>query len=90
MEFGSSGSPCGGLRLLLEALDHIRMIGIDFDHAELVGLADGLTDAGNGEFRAGFDVLLHHLLEIHTIDMVGAPTITTMSGCTSSMMLMVW
>lgn len=65
------------------------MIGIDLDHTELVGLADGLTDAGNGEFRAGFDVLLHHLLEIHAIDMVGADNHHDV-GCTSSMRLWVW
>ena len=62
----------GGLRLLLEALDHVRMLRVDLDHAELVGLADWLTDAGHGELRAGIDMLLHHLLKVHAVHVIGA------------------
>ena len=61
-----------GLRLLLEALDHIRVLRINLDHAELVGLADRLANTRHRELRAGFDMLLHHLLEIHAVDVVGA------------------
>ena len=71
MEFGSSGRPvvvCGSL----EALDHIRVLRINLDHAELVGLADRLANTRHRELRAGFDMLLHHLLEIHAVDVVGA------------------
>ena len=62
----------GGLRLLLEALDHVRMVGIDLDHAELVRLADRLADAGHRELGAGLDMLLHHLAEVHAVHVVGA------------------
>ena len=61
-----------GLRLLLEAFDHARVFRINLDHAKLVGLADRLANTRNRELRTGFDVLLHHLLEVHTVDVVGA------------------
>ena len=48
------------------------MLRINLDHAELVGLADRLTNTRYRELRAGFDMLLHHLLEIHAVDVVGA------------------
>ena len=61
----------GGGRLLLEVLDHVRVIGIDLNHTELVRFLDGLADTGHGELSTGLDVLLNHLFEVHAVDVVG-------------------
>ena len=58
------------LRLLLEAFDHIRVLGIHLDHTELAGLLDRLANAGHSELGARFDVLVHHLLEVQAIDVI--------------------
>ena len=47
------------------------MFRINLDHAKLVGLANRLANTRHRELRTGFDVLLHHLLEVHTVDVVG-------------------
>ena len=62
----------GGGWLLLEVLDHARVVRVDFDHAELVRFLDGLADTGHRELGTGLDVLLHHLLEVHAVHVIGA------------------
>ncbi len=58
--FGLSGRPVvvGGFSW---NFDHVRVIGIDLNHTELVRFLDGLADTGHGELGAGLDVLLYHL-----------------------------
>ena len=65
------GQTRAGVGLFQERLDLIRMIGVDIDHAELVRLFDRLTDAGHGELGTGLDMLLDHLAEVHTVNMIG-------------------
>ena len=54
------GQAFGRRRLLLEFADHVGMVRVDVDHAELVGLLKRLADACHGELRTRFDVLLDH------------------------------
>ena len=58
-------------RLLEELLDATGFrVGVD--DAELGGEGEGLADAGHGGLRAGLDVRVEHLPEVHPVDVVGA------------------
>lgn len=64
------GQAFGRRRLLLEFADHVGVVRVNVDHAELVGLLKRLADACHGELRTRFDVLLDHLAEVHAVDVV--------------------
>ena len=60
-------------RLLDERGNLVRVVRIGFDHAELVRHVQRLADGGDRGFGpAGHDVLVHHLGEVHAVDVVGA------------------
>ena len=66
------GQPDRVLRLLQEVADLARVLRVHVDHAELVGQPDRLPDRRHGAGRAGLDVLLDHLAEVHPVHVVGA------------------
>ena len=60
----------GLLGLFNELRNASGIFGIDFDHAELIGLLDGLPDRCHRARATRFDVGLNHLREIHPVDVV--------------------
>ena len=64
--------PDGFLRLLVESGDPGRILRLHLDDSELVGEGDRLPDGGHGETQTGRDVRIHHLAEVHAVDVVGA------------------
>ena len=72
-ELGGIGCEAGGGGGLLdEGGDLLRVVRVDFDDAELVGHAQRLADGGHGRLGAAGDVLVHHLGEVHAVDVVRA------------------
>ena len=66
------GQALGVLGLLEEVADRVGVVGLHVDDAELVGQRDRLPDRRDGARRAGVDVLVDHLREVHPVDVVGA------------------
>ena len=61
----------GGIRILfVETGDGSVLAG--FDHAELAGLAFFHGNRRNGYLRALFHMELHHLADVHSVNMIGA------------------
>ena len=65
------GQTLGVGRLLAERPDLARVGLVEFDDTKLVGEVDRLTDRGDRDAGTGLDVLLHHLGEVHAVDVVG-------------------
>ena len=69
---GVGGQPGRGGRLLDERRDLLRIVLVHLDDAELVGHVQRLPDGGDGGLGAAGDVLVHHLGEVHPVNVVGA------------------
>ena len=65
------GQALGVLGLLEEVADRVGVVRVHVDDAELVGQRDRLPDRRDGARRAGVDVLVDHLREVHPVDVVG-------------------
>ena len=69
---GVGGEARGRGRLLDEGGNLLRVVLVHFDHTELVGHVQRLADGGDSGLGAAGDVLVHHLGEVHPVDVVCA------------------